>query len=69
MPDENNTFEVDPTITPERAKRQSDEDAAAIYAEEMNPPARSTVVNIRHAKCDVYIGRARPGQDGYFGSG
>ncbi len=68
MPDENNTAEVDPTLTPEQIQAQSDEDVAAVFAEEMNSPARTTVVNIRHAKCDVYIGRARPGQDGYFGN-
>jgi hypothetical protein len=37
------------------------------------PPAPTRVVNIRHGKCDVYIGRARPGlkvegSDGYFGN-
>jgi len=68
VPDENNTAEVDPTLTPEQIQAQSDEDAAAVLAEEMNPSSRTTVVNIRHAKCDVYIGRPRPGQDGYFGN-
>jgi len=27
-----------------------------------------TVVNIRREKCDVYIGRAGRGEDGYFGN-
>ena len=28
---------------------------------------QTEVVNIRHAACDVYIGRAGHGEDGYFG--
>ncbi len=26
----------------------------------------TTVVNIKHSPCDVYIGRSAPGKDGYF---
>ena len=29
---------------------------------------QTEVVNIRHAACDVYIGRAGHGEDGYFGN-
>jgi len=29
---------------------------------------KTTVVNIKHDKYDVYIGRAGNGQDGYFGN-
>lgn len=29
---------------------------------------RTEVVNIRYAACDVYIGRAGRGEDGYFGN-
>ena len=29
---------------------------------------KTTVVNIRTNKCDVYVGRARDGDDGYFGN-
>lgn len=30
--------------------------------------SRTRVVNIRKETCDVYIGRARHGNDGYFGN-
>ena len=29
---------------------------------------KTTVINIRHGACDVYVGRKGKGEDGYFGN-
>ncbi len=40
----------------------------AVHERPHPSPSRTRVVNLRHVRYDVYIGRAGRGQDGYFGN-
>lgn len=43
-------------------------DSTSASAASAEPPGRTRVVNIRREACDVYIGRAGHGLEGYFGN-